>query len=46
VDALPLTLQALQLIPTALLIIPETMDPGPLRECADQTPVDRWRGRS
>ena len=45
-DALPLTLQVLQLIPTALLIIPETMDAGSLRECADQTPVDRRRGRS
>ena len=45
VDAPPLTLQVLQLIPTALLI-PEAMDAGPLRECADQILVDRWRGRS
>jgi hypothetical protein len=33
-------------MPAALLLIPEAMDPGPLRERADQLLVDRWRGRS
>ena len=37
---------AAQLYPTALLLIPAAMDAGPLRECADQPLVDRWRGRS
>ena len=36
---------ALLLIPAALLLIPEAMDPGPLRERADQLLVDRRRGR-
>ena len=36
----------LRLIPAALLLIPEAVDPGPLRERADQLLVDRWRGRS
>jgi len=46
VGALPLTPQALLLTPEALLLTPEAMDPGPLRERADQFLVDRWRGRS
>jgi hypothetical protein len=37
---------ALPLTPQTLLLTPEAMDPGPLRERADQFLVDRWCGRS
>jgi len=43
--ALLLIPAALLLIPAALLLIPAAMDPGPLRERADQLLVDRRRGR-
>jgi len=46
VDAWPLTTQALLLIPQAMDPDPLRECADPLRECADRLLVDRWRGRS